>query len=996
MAKINIRQAVPGTKTRQEKRSGSREEYDSKSGQLPIVGIGASAGGLEALELFLSNVPENSHMAFVVVQHLDPTREDAMAELLRRITTLEVVQAKDRQEIRANTAYIIPPNKTMSVFKRKLYLFEPTEPRGLRFPIDFFLRSLADDQQEAGIGVILSGMGTDGTLGVQAIREKSGLVLVQSPETAKFNSMPRSVIDAGLADVVAPASELPGMILSHIKHYWENGIKQEVDNKDKSAFEKIIILLRARTGNDFSMYKKSTIYRRIERRMSIHKIDKISYYVRFVQENSKELDILYKELFIGVTSFFRGQAQWEMIRKKVIPSILAERPSGYMIRAWVAGCSTGEEAYSLAIIFKESLEAIKPNGNYSMQIFATDIDPDAINKARKGTYPANITNDVSQTRLNRFFVRSENTYRINAEIREMVVFAPQNITMHPPFTKLDILTCRNLLIYLDSEVQRKLIVLFHYSLIPGGFLMLGNSETISGFTNLFTPIQVKTRIFRRDDDMAYTEPIDFPSSFAQTGTVAQPSPRPKTLVENLQTSADQLLLQQYVPAAVLINARGDILYINGRTGKYLEPAAGKANWNIYAMAKEGLRSELTGLLQKVVRQKNRITAHNISIGSNGDIQAIDLTMQWIEKPENLNGTILITFTEISSPAESKKTRTRSKNPEGGSHLSELELELQRAREEQQAALEVMQTSQEELTSSNEELQSTNEELQSTNEELTTSKEEMQSLNEELQTVNVELQSKLDELSRTNNDMKNLLNSTDIATLFLDNWLNIRRYTTQVSKIIKLIPGDIGRPVTDLSTDIEYPGLSDDANQVLQTLISFEKAVSTSSGIWYNVRIMPYRTIESKIDGVVITFTDITKAKKLESCYHRVMSILDTMISSNAEIVIGLAVDGKITEFNDGAGMFFGKTRKEVLNQDFIKTFVTTPLQKEAEHVIKGIIEKNEPGKINLKVKSAGNRTGMLSLTLNSFLDVSGGIAGVIAIGTSSAVMNDEKVQERGE
>ncbi len=983
MAKIIKKQAVPGINTRQEKGSGSREEKDSLSGQLPIVGIGASAGGLEALEQFLSNVPEHSNLAFVVVQHLDPTREDAMAELLGRITTLEVVQAKDRQTIRPNTAYIIPPNKTMSVHKRNLYLFEPTEPRGLRFPIDFFLRSLADDQQEAGIGVILSGMGTDGTLGVRAIREKSGLVLVQSPETAKFNSMPRSVIDAGLADVVAPAGELPGIILSHVRHYQENEIKAEADKKDKSAIEKIIILLRARTGNDLSMYKKSTIYRRIERRMSIHKIDKISSYVRFLQENSREMDILYKELFIGVTSFFRDPGQWDMIRQKVLPSIFAERPSGYIIRAWVAGCSTGEEAFSLAILFKEYIESIKPNGNYSMQIFATDIDPEAINKARKGTYPANITNDVSQDRLNRFFVRSENTYRINAEIREMVVFAPQNIIMHPPFTKLDILTCRNLLIYLDSEVQKKLIVLFHYSLLPGGHLMLGNSETISGFTNLFTPIQAKVRIFRRNEVVVYTEPVDFPSSFAQTGAAGQPFARLKSPVENLQTSADQLLLQQYVPAAVLLNARGDILYINGRTGKYLEPAAGKANWNIYAMAREGLRSELTRLLQKVVRQKNRITAHNIRVGSNGDMQAIDLTLQWIEKPESLSGTILLIFTEIDSPAELKKIRLKGKNPEGSLRLSELEMELQRAREEQQAALEEMQTSQEELTSSNEELQSTNEELQSANEELTTSKEEMQSLNEELQTVNVELQSKLDELSRANNDMKNLLNSTDIATLFLDNWLNIRRYTTQVSKIIKVIPGDIGRPVTDLTTDLEYPELTGDANQVLLTLITSEKAVSTSKGIWYNVRIMPYRTIESKIDGVVITFTDITKAKKLELCYNRVMSILDTMIISNAEIVIGLSTDGKITEFNNAAGTYFGKTREEVLNQHFIKTFVPAPLQKEAEQAFKGIIAKNDTGKIKIKVKSAGDKTRTISLTINSFLDNSGRIAGVIVLGTNS-------------
>ncbi len=962
---------------------------ESLNKTFPIVGIGASAGGLEALEQFLSNVPENSNIAFVVVQHLDPTREDAMAELLRRITTMEVVQAKDRQEIKPNTAYIIPPNKTMSIFKGKLFLFEPIEPRGLRFPIDFFLRSLADDQQESGIGVILSGMGTDGTLGVQAIREKSGLVLVQSPETAKFNGMPRSVIDSGLADVVAPANELPRIIISHLKHYHDNGLKPMADKKDKSAIDKIIILLRLRTGNDFSMYKKSTIYRRIERRMNIHKIDKIAAYVKLLQENNKELDILYKELFIGVTTFFREPGQWEILKKKVIPALLAEKPSGYILRAWVAGCSSGEEAYSLAIIFKEAIETIKPKGNYSIQIFATDIDTDAINKARKGLFPINITNDVSLARLNRFFVRSENTYRINAEIREMVVFAPQNIIMHPPFTKLDILTCRNLLIYLDSEVQKKLIVLFHYSLNPGGYLMLGNSETVGSFTHLFTPIQSKFRIFVRNEAVAPPETVDFPATFTQVSYGGPANPKVKT-VENLQATIEQLLLQQFVPASVIINQKGDILYINGRTGKYLEPASGKANWNIHAMAKEGLRNELSVALQKVIRQKNSLSIHNIKVGTNGGMQALDLTIQWIEKPENLRGTVLVVFNDIPGIAETNIPRKFNKGVRRDTRIFELELELQRAREEQQAALEEMQTSQEELTSSNEELQSTNEELQSTNEELTTSKEEMQSLNEELQTVNVELQSKVDELSRINNDMKNLLNSTDIATLFLDNWLNVRRFTTSITNIIKLIQSDIGRPITDLSSELNYPELVNDANDVLGSLISKEKAVSTANGVWYNVRIMPYKTIDAKIDGVVITFTDITKSKKLESCWTKTRSVIDLVVSSTSNIIIGISADWRINEFNPVAEDFFGVKRVEVLNQDFIKRFIPAAYQKETEKELRKSMKDSQITRFTGKIKGSDGKIVSVDWAISNLFNMNGDVAVIIAIGIKSFGANEKE------
>jgi two-component system CheB/CheR fusion protein len=831
----------------------------------PIVGIGASAGGLEALEQFLGRVPAGSGMAFVIVQHLDPTRKGIMPELLQRATGMKVFQVKDRTKVRPDCVYVIPPNKDMSILHGVLHLFVPAAPRGLRLTIDFFLRSLALDQQERSIGVILSGMGSDGTLGLRAIKEKAGVVLVQEPATAKFDGMPRSAIDAGLADIVAPVDELPGKILAYL-HRTPLIARTEVavEDKTQSALEKAVILLRAHTGHDFSPYKRNTLYRRIERRMGIHQITKMAAYVRYLQENSQELDLLFKELLIGVTNFFRDPAAWEQLRTQAIPPLLASLSPGHALRAWVPGCSTGEEAYSLAIVFKEAVEQAKPKGNFALQIFATDLDRDAIDKARQGVFPDNIAADVSEERLKRFFAKEERGYRVRIEIREMVIFAPQNLIMDPPFTKLDLLSCRNLLIYLAPEMQKKLMPLFHYSLNPGGILFLGSAETIGGFTDLFAPLSGKSRIFRRTESSLRPEPLEFPSSFSAappSGPEARSAAKPPL---SLQTLADQLVLQRYSPPAVLANDKGDIFYISGHTGKYLEPAAGKANWNIFVMAREGLRYELSSAFQKVLRQKGSVALHGLKVGTNGGEQCVDVTVQRLEEPGPLQGLVMIVFTDVAAPVAAKTAVRPPKTHARNARLAELEQELLQVRAEARATHEEMQTSQEELRSANEELQSTNEELQSTNEELTTSKEEMQSMNEELQTLNTELQAKVDELSRASNDMKNLLNSTDIATLFLNNDLNVRRFTPQATKIIKLIPADVGRPITDLVSDLNYPTLADDAREVLRTLVSTEKPAAARDGLWFTVRIMPYRTLDDRIDGVVITFADITAAKALEA------------------------------------------------------------------------------------------------------------------------------------
>ena len=562
--------------------------------------------------------------------------------------------------------------------------------------------------------------------------------------------------------------------------------------------------------------------------MGLHQIDKIATYVRFLRENPQEIELLFKELLIGVTSFFRDPPAWEQLKDEVIPALLAAQPKGGVLRAWASGCSTGEEAYSLAMVFKEALERVKPAGNFSLQVFATDLDRDAIDRARAGVYPANIAADVSPERLRRFFVQDEHGFRVGKEIRETVIFAPQNVIMDSPFTKLDLLICRNLLIYLDPGMQKKLIPLFHYSLNPGGVLFLGSAETIGAFTDLFAPLAGKKRFYRRLDSALPAEPVEFPSSFfPDLPHAATVQPQARMPVPNLQALADQLLLQRFSPAAVLTNDKGDILYISGRTGKYLEPAAGKANWNIFAMAREGLRYELNNAWQKALRQKTAARLKGVKVGTNGGVQAVDITVQPISEPAALQGMVMIVFTEVATPPETKGAGKTPRASARSDSLAALERELQQAREETQTCREQMQTSQEELKSTNEELQSTNEELQSTNEELTTSKEEMQSLNEELQTVNHELQAKVDELSQANNDMKNLLDSTDIATLFLDEALNVRRFTPQTTSIIKLIAGDAGRPITDITTDLDYPGLAADARQVLRSLVFIEKQVATA-------------------------------------------------------------------------------------------------------------------------------------------------------------------------
>lgn len=952
-----------------------------KSDQFPIVGMGSSAGGLEALEQFFANVPANCGMAFVVIQHLDPHHKGIMPELLQRITKMKVNTVTDRLKIKPNCVYVIPPNTSMSILNGALYLFEPIETRGLRLPVDFFLRSLADDQREKGIGIIFSGMGSDGSIGLKAIKENDGMVLVQDPASAKFDSMPRAAIEAVVVDIVASAQELPAKLMALIKVTPRPNDQQETE-KDTSSLEKIIILLRIQTGNDFSQYKKNTLYRRIERRMGIHQINKIASYVRYLQENPAELDILFKELLIGVTNFFRDPGVWEELEDNVIPPLIATMPHGQILRAWIPGCSTGEEAYSLAIVFKEAMDKMIPNKNLSLQIFATDLDIAAIDKARKGIFPSNIVADVTPERLNRFFIKTDDdNYRVNAQIREMVLFAPQNVIKDPPFTKLDLLSCRNLLIYLDTELQKKLLTLFHYSLNNGGILILGSAETNGAQNDLFSTVNAKLRIYQRSGVPKTQELFDFPSSFTRSKQGIVENQPPAKVTDSIQMLTDQLLLQQFSPASVLLTDKGDILYITGSTGKYLEPAAGKANMNIFAMAREGLRNELPTAFRKAMKNFNKVVLRDIKVESDHAIQYVDVTIQQIEKPLTLKGKILVIFANVPN-FEVAASKQKRRKITGNDLQNEWETELQRVNEELQSLREEMQTSQEELQSTNEEMQSTNEELQSANEELTTSKEEMQSLNEELHTVNAELQSKIDDSSRINNDINNLLNSIDIATLFLDRNLKIRQFTYPATKIFKLIQSDIGRLFTDQVTALNYPELYDDSKEVLRSLVFMEKPISTHDGRWFNIRIMPYRTFEDKIDGLVITFVDVTKSKQLENALQESQITLRSFIQSVPSVIMGLSSEGNVIEFNPEAEKLFNCKRDEVMGKKYVDLFISPLSRKQVVDDLKNLLSGKLPNRFVNIVKALNGVELKIEWSAHKLLDDNGNLSGIITIGAN--------------
>ena len=838
----------------------------SSNNSFYVVGIGASAGGLEALERFFQNMPENSGMAFIVVSHLDPNHISIMPELIQKTTKMKLFQAEDGMVVRPNHVYVAPANRDIGILHGTIQLIEPLEAHGFRLPIDFFFKSLSADLGEKAICIVLSGMASDGTAGLKTVKSELGMVMVQDPKSAKFDGMPNNAIKTGLADYILPPEDMPDQLIGYISQKIKGVYFNNVNTNGKfpDAFQKVFILIRTHTGHDFSNYKQNTIYRRLERRMNIAQLDSVQSYIRLLQENPFEIQNLFKELLIGVTNFFRDPESFEKL-KKVLLDLVISKPANSKIRMWIPGCSTGEEAYSVGIVLYECMNKAKKN--FNVQIFATDIDSDAIEKARIGSYTG-IEPDVSKERLKLFFTKDKGLYKIRKEVRELIVFAPQSVVKDPPFTKLDLVVCRNLLIYFNAELQKKVIPLFHYSLLPNGILFLGSSETIGGFVDLFSMVDKKWKFYKRRDSIYSAQPfMEFP--------VAHPIEKiyetPMKLIEtkNISRVAEKIILQSYSPNCVIISGKGDILYIHGRTGKYLELTDGEARMNIHEMAREGLKKELPAMIRKVSASKKSLTLEGIKVKPNGSTLLINLTIKPINEPAEMKGSLLLIFEDLKPQKKVPESKKIHYDKRSEKIIKELEHELKNTKEDLRSTIEELETSNEELKSTNEEMQSTNEEMQSSNEEMETSKEELQSLNEELITVNTELQNKNDELSVINNDMKNLLDSIDIPTIFLDNDLLIKRFTHHITKIVNLISSDIGRPINHIATNLKYDKFIEDAKEVLRSLSFKEIELQTNDGTWYQMRIVPYRTTNNIIDGLVITFTNI---HKLQIAYQEIQKL----------------------------------------------------------------------------------------------------------------------------
>jgi len=857
----------------------------------PIVGLGASAGGLEAYELFFRQMAPASGLAFVLVQHLDPSHVSILTEILQRSTSMSVVQAVDQVAVAPDHVYVIPPNCDMAIVGGILHLSPPDEPRGHRMPIDTFLCSLAADRGKRAIGIILSGTGADGTIGLRAILGAGGISFVQEPATAKYDGMPTSAIKAGLATHVLPVEEMPEALLAAargtLNHQPANAAQVQIAMPPE-AINRLLSVLRSATGSDFSLYKKSTVGRRIERRMTQHDLTDIEVYTRYLKANPAEMQALLKELLINVTSFFRDPDAFIVLKQDVLPRLLADKPADYVFRVWVAGCATGEEAYSIAILLRELMD--ETNREFKVQIYSTDLDDDAIAVARAGRYPPTIVAGVTPERLRRFFVKEESGFRIKKDIREMVVFAIQNVIKDPPFTKLDLLSCRNLMIYLEPELQNRLIPAFHYALKPGGVLLLSPSESIGSHADLFTPVDRKWSFYRAAHSGAsaramMASAISWTSETDHKGTSVDEGMTKKTDVADLTRRA---LIDSYAPASVVADAKGNILYVHGDTGKCLRPAPGRPTYNMLEMAREGLQAELRAALHAVASQGTAILGREVSVKANGAVQPISLSVRPLADPDGKQRLLLVSFQDVVAPPKGRRRGAASAADVG--RIGELERELASTRENLQATIEEQQASAEELKSTNEEMQSTNEELQSTNEELETSKEELQSVNEELTTINAELEAKIEQLTDVQNDMKNLLDNINIGTVFLDRHLLIRRFTRDATQIYRLVTTDLGRPLTDIKSNLQGEDLTVVARSVLDSLVLSEREVRTTEGACFLARIQPYRTLDNVIDGVVLTFTDISKRVGAETAEQKARLLAEGIIDTVHEPLIVLSGD----------------------------------------------------------------------------------------------------------
>ena len=895
-----------------------------KNGSFPVVAIGASAGGLAAYTEFFQALPVDTGMAFVLVQHLDPSHHSLLTEIIAKATKMPVEEVKAGDKIEPNRVYVIPPNALMAISEGVFTLTARSREPGQHLSVDFFMRSLAQERKERAIGIVLSGTGADGTLGLEEIQAEGGITLAEAPTSAKYDGMPRSAIDSGCVDFVLPPKEIAEELQRITRHSyvsWQTAA-QEIGSSlsRKNDFTRIIDQLRTTSGVDFSQYKPNTIYRRTMRRAAIFKLDSLHKYAKYLKEHPEEAEKLYDDVLIPVTSFFRNVEAFEALKREVYPAIVKDKTNKGMIRMWAPGCSTGEEPYSLAMTLLEFLG--NQAASFQVQIFGTDLNEKSIQQARAGVYRESIAEEISPERLRRFFTKTEGGYRINKAAREMCVFARQNLASDPPFSQMNLVSCRNLLIYMQPALQKKILPILHYALKPSGFLFLGSSESAFAFPTLFSTVDKKHKIYARKATASRLHYDFFQSHYPTGAMLTSKAPEAQGWREHegdMQAEADRVVLKNYAPVGVVVNSAMEVVQFRGRTTPYLEPAPGRPSLNVLKLARNGLAVELRTLISAVRKNDAPVKKDDVRFDSNGDKRILNLSVTPLGEKNSLREEryFLILFDDVTSHRISGSGDVSRRGMKGSAEKNEfkrLKQELADAQNALRAAIESEETTNEEFQTANEEILSANEELQSTNEELETSKEELQSANEELNTLNEELCNKNTELQDLNNDLSNLFVSTRIPTVMLDRNLGLRRLTPNVDKLLKAAPSDIGRPISHIRLNIKVPDLEPMIMKVLDGLQPSERDVQDLEGRWHSLRILPYKTVDNKIDGVVLVLQDIDVIKSANEQLRKSTEFFRGIMNTVREPLLVLDSTLHIIAVNESFLRTFSTSSEQTINK----------------------------------------------------------------------------------
>jgi two-component system CheB/CheR fusion protein len=921
---------------------GAQPASQPKDDDFLVVGLGASAGGIKAFKEFFANVSPESGMAYVVILHLSPEHESHLAEVLQFATRIPVTQVRESVKIEPNHVYVIPPNKSLAMNDGHLALSEVKRIEERRAPVDIFFRTLAESKKAHAVCVVLSGTGPDGSMGMKRVKETGGICLVQEPSEAEYSDMPRHSIATGLVDYVLPVAEMPRQIDAYRERLGRTRIAVELEQRpetEEQALQDVFTQLRVRTGHDFSNYKRGTVLRRIERRINVNDLDGLHAYARHVRAHPAEAHALLKDLLISVTNFFRDCEAFEAVERAVISRLFEGKGAGDQVRVWVAGCATGEEAYTLAMLLTEFTETL--TNAPTVQVFATDIDEQAISAAREGFYTAADVADISPVRLRRFFTKEPDGYRVRRELRERVLFAHHNLIKDPPFSHLDLVTCRNLLIYLNRAAQERVMRVFHFALNHGGFLFLGTSESVDGSGDLFMAFDKEAHLFKSRPAPARLPAPEYANSFAGGGRAGATDPAlaeggegRRQRVQELRaldrlSYADlhQRLVEQYGPPSVVVNEEYEIVHVSERAGRYMQVAGGEATHSLLKLVRPEIRLELRTALYQAVQNRTNVEARGLPVQFDGGVRLVNLLVRPVlGEEDSARGFILVLFEDAGDEAADGAGAAEVVNA-GEPAARRLEDELVRVKAQLRSTVEQYETQAEELKASNEELQAMNEELRSTAEELETSKEELQSVNEELTTVNQELKIKIEELSQANDDFRNLMNSTDIGTIFLDRGLRVKLFTPGARGLYNLLPTDVGRPLSDITGQIADGDLTASLERVLETLQPLQSEVRTHAGHWYLMNVLPYRTAEDRIEGVIATFLDITQRKATEEQLSASEERLRLLIESVTDYAIIIQdVEGRIEIWNPGAERIFGYTRAEAVGQSI--EIIFTPEDRE--------------------------------------------------------------------